>query len=91
VAEVLGATGSLIRTVETLNGSERGLRPLDACVSDWLEHLVTDGAILDPERPVDAETLLALFAPGPAPRGGRWAWLWISTAAVAAGAAVLFY
>ena len=88
VADVLAVTGSLISTIEILSGPARGLRPLDATVPAWLDQLVPEAAV-DPERPVDAETLRALLAPGPVETRPR-AWLWAAAVtAVAAGAAML--
>jgi phosphatidylserine/phosphatidylglycerophosphate/cardiolipin synthase-like enzyme len=84
VAEAVAAMG-LIRTIETLGGGERGLRPLDPTVEPWLETLVPDAAIVDPERPVGAQALLAMLAPGPQERDAPPVWLW--PAIVAAGAA----
>ena len=90
VAEVLAATGSLIRTIETLSGPARGLRPLDPTVPEWLDHLVPDSALVDPERPVDAYTLRALFAPGPDECGRPRSWLWPAAVAAAAALIVVF-
>jgi phospholipase D1/2 len=90
VANVLAVTGSLIRTIETLNGPARGLRPLDTTVPDWLDKLVPEAAIVDPERPVDADALLALLAPELVNTRPPRAWLRGAViAAVAVGSALL--
>jgi hypothetical protein len=64
VAAVRKETGSLIGTIDALTRPERGLRPLEWEVEPWLDSVVPDAAIVDPERPVDADALLAQLVPG---------------------------
>jgi len=59
VEALLAAEGSLIRVVELLSSPERGLRLLDWDVEPWLDSIVPNAAVVDPERPVDVETLLS--------------------------------
>ena len=90
VARTLANTGSLIRTIETLGRAARGLRPLDPTVPDWLDQLVPEAAVVDPERPVDSDALLALLALRPANGPQPPAWLWAAgVATLGIGAALL--
>ena len=57
VAKALTEHHSLIRTIESLGGKERTLRPFEFCVSDELDALVPEAQIADPELPVDADLL----------------------------------
>jgi phosphatidylserine/phosphatidylglycerophosphate/cardiolipin synthase-like enzyme/uncharacterized membrane protein YdjX (TVP38/TMEM64 family) len=61
VAEKLTETGSLIAAVEALRGRPRTLRDLDVAVSDWVDELIPDHAVLDPERTAPPEQLLREF------------------------------
>jgi phospholipase D1/2 len=57
VAESLTEHRSLIRTIESLGGKARTLRPFEFCVSDELDALVPEARIADPEFPLDGELL----------------------------------
>jgi uncharacterized membrane protein YdjX (TVP38/TMEM64 family) len=64
---------SLIAAIGQLGSERRRLSPLDPTVSDELEQQVPESAMLDPERPVDPDTLIEQFI-GPEvrrPAGGR--------------------
>lgn len=89
IVEVMAATGSLIRTIETLSDGERGLQPLDPTVEPWLDQLVPDAAIVDPERPVDAQSLVALLTPNPSEPDSQRPWLWPAMAFAAAAVLTL--
>jgi phospholipase D1/2 len=90
VAEAVAKRG-LIWTIESLGSGERGMRPLDPTVEPWLERLVPDAALVDPERPVDAQTLFAMLAPNPDALSGQRAWLWPAVAAVGAALALALW
>lgn len=49
--------GSLIRAVEALRGGERTLEPLEGEVPASIDEQVPDGALIDPERPLDVENI----------------------------------
>ena len=84
VAATMRQRGSLVQTIEALSGPARGLRRLDPTVADWIDQLVPDAALVDPERPVDADTLLALLAPGPIELRRGAPWLWTAAALLSA-------
>jgi phosphatidylserine/phosphatidylglycerophosphate/cardiolipin synthase-like enzyme/uncharacterized membrane protein YdjX (TVP38/TMEM64 family) len=60
--------GSLIKTIAALQGAERTLKPIDPVVPDDAETLLPASALVDPERPVAAEELVAQFVPAEAHR-----------------------
>src|SRR6185503_5829245 len=55
--------GSLIRTIEALQRPGRTLEPLEPKVPPEIDALVPASAMVDPERPVDAEELVKEFVP----------------------------
>lgn len=59
----LRATGSLIATIESLGSARRGLRPLEPTMPITLDDMIPDAALLDPERPVDPDTLIDEYLP----------------------------
>jgi phospholipase D1/2 len=61
VEQDLAGHGSLIETVERLRGGDRTLAELSGEVPGWLDGLVPDSAIIDPERPADPEKLIQEF------------------------------
>ena len=61
VAEAIARENSLITAIESLSQGERTLAPLDGSVSDALDSTIPEAALVDPERPLDAETLAARF------------------------------
>jgi len=63
--------GSLIGTLRALGGGERGVRPLEVDVPEWLDDWVPEDALLDPERPVDFEALCARLLPALPEEPGR--------------------
>lgn len=79
VAAELAARGSLIAVIDALGRPERRLVPFDGEVGAWLDCVVPDAALVDPERPISADALLAQLVPGgfelAAPRRRRMPWL----------------
>jgi phosphatidylserine/phosphatidylglycerophosphate/cardiolipin synthase-like enzyme/membrane protein DedA with SNARE-associated domain len=61
VAAKLKQTGSLIKTIESLRGRPRTLQELDSEVPAWVDELVPDRAILDPERSAPPDKLFKEF------------------------------
>jgi uncharacterized membrane protein YdjX (TVP38/TMEM64 family) len=55
--------GSLQRAIEALNGGERRLEPLQPRVEPWLDELVPDSQLIDPERPISLGELVERVAP----------------------------
>ncbi len=66
----LDEQGSLIGTIESFAGEGRTLLPLDASVPEWLDEMVPDSAVVDPERPVRLEDVAQDLALEEPPRGG---------------------
>ncbi|MGE0822086.1 MAG: VTT domain-containing protein [Candidatus Binatia bacterium] len=69
VGEMVSTTGSLVRGIEALRGNERTLVPLEDDTPAWALELAPD-AIIDPERPVDPDTLIAEIMPPEDRRSG---------------------
>lgn len=68
----LEETGSLIEAIESLRGNARSLAPLDASLDADLDAVVPDAAVIDPERPVDAEELVdEIVPPEEQPHAGK--------------------
>ena len=72
VLAMLERTGSPSATVEALRGGERTLEPLDGAVSPWLESVVPEAAVVDPERPIAAAELQEMVAPLGAAAPRQW-------------------
>ena len=64
VAQALANQGSLLKAVTGLRHGDRTLKELDGSVPDILDKTLPNAAIIDPERPLDPETLLARWVPG---------------------------
>jgi phospholipase D1/2 len=72
VAAAVATRPSLIAAVESLQGADRTLAPLEAEVPAWRDRLIPDSTILDPERPIVDEHLLEpCLAEDDRPSGGR--------------------
>ena len=56
---------SLARAIEHLRGGGRTLHPLEDSTSEWLDSMVPDSALIDPERPLSPDELVEQFLPGP--------------------------
>jgi phosphatidylserine/phosphatidylglycerophosphate/cardiolipin synthase-like enzyme/membrane protein DedA with SNARE-associated domain len=63
VAQTLQQRQSLLATVENLRTEARSLRPLSAEVSEDVDQMVPEAAVIDPERPITAEKLSEEFLP----------------------------
>ena len=63
VARVLRRERSLIATIEALRDGEHTLQVLDAKVDPTVDELVPDSALVDPEKPMDAELFVSNFVP----------------------------
>lgn len=63
VGAELERTGSLMQTIDSLNGAGRRLEPLVGSVPERIEREVPDSALIDPERPVKPDELVAMFVP----------------------------
>ncbi len=61
VAKACARTGSLIAAIDSLHGNRRDLLALDVPATP--EPLLFDPALVDPERPVEAEALAAQLVP----------------------------
>jgi phosphatidylserine/phosphatidylglycerophosphate/cardiolipin synthase-like enzyme/uncharacterized membrane protein YdjX (TVP38/TMEM64 family) len=54
--------GSIGAAIEALRGGEHTLVPLDADRESWIDTVIPDGGVLDPERPVGMNDLVAQLA-----------------------------
>jgi uncharacterized membrane protein YdjX (TVP38/TMEM64 family) len=65
VADALREHGSLIGTIEALRRDAKGrsLDPLEPRISDDVDALVPDAAVIDPERPLVSDELVRDFVP----------------------------
>lgn len=61
VAAAEAAQPSLIAAIESLSGGERTLEPMSGEISKDLEEWVPDAELLDPEKPIEPDALLAYF------------------------------
>jgi phosphatidylserine/phosphatidylglycerophosphate/cardiolipin synthase-like enzyme/uncharacterized membrane protein YdjX (TVP38/TMEM64 family) len=71
VATHLERSGSPAATIEALRGRPRTLEPLDGAVAPWLESVVPEAAVVDPERPIPAAELEQMVAPLASGAAGR--------------------
>jgi uncharacterized membrane protein YdjX (TVP38/TMEM64 family) len=63
VAQEHAATGSVVRAIENLRGGQRTLAVLDGAVSESLDGMVPEAAVVDPERPLNPDQLMQEFVP----------------------------
>jgi len=54
---------SLIRVIDELRGGARTLVEVDGTVAEWLDQMIPESAVLDPERPIRADELIDQFLP----------------------------
>jgi phosphatidylserine/phosphatidylglycerophosphate/cardiolipin synthase-like enzyme/uncharacterized membrane protein YdjX (TVP38/TMEM64 family) len=88
VERIVSREDSLIRAVETLSGGERSLEPLEGEVAEWLDGLVPEAAVIDPERPTRLRELAEDLHPDPGGRRREWPRVVLATALVVGLAAV---
>ena len=63
VAAVLAQTNSLIETIKALQGgSQRTLSLVDGTMPEWLDQMIPEYALIDPDSPVAPEPLIEEFA-----------------------------
>jgi uncharacterized membrane protein YdjX (TVP38/TMEM64 family) len=74
VAQTFAEQGSLIATITALQGQTRTLAPLNAEISEAVDELIPEEAVIDPERPVNPEVLTEQLLPKelPLPTLRRW-------------------
>lgn len=63
VSAELTRRNSLIETIESLRTSGRTLEPLEPMIAVDIDALVPEEAVIDPEKPVDPDELVAEFVP----------------------------
>jgi phosphatidylserine/phosphatidylglycerophosphate/cardiolipin synthase-like enzyme/uncharacterized membrane protein YdjX (TVP38/TMEM64 family) len=63
VANALAEQGSLIQAIEHLRGGQRTLHELDGSVPEALDKMVPEAALLDPEKPLDLQSLTEHILP----------------------------
>ena len=68
VAGQYAAARSLARVIENLRGNGRTLQTLDGSVSEWLDGMVPNSALIDPERSLSPDELVEQFVPKDARR-----------------------
>lgn len=63
VGDEIARRSSLVSAIEALRSAGRTLQPINPEVAPDVNALVPDEALLDPERPVDPDTLVVEFVP----------------------------
>jgi len=63
VSAEIARHGSLLEAIEALRGGGRTLQPMEPAVAPDIDALVPDEAVIDPERPVDPNELVAELVP----------------------------
>jgi phospholipase D1/2 len=63
IAGHLKTNGSLIRAIESCQGGFHTLKLLESSLDPRLDGLIPDAALIDPEKPVDADEFAAAFVP----------------------------
>ncbi len=64
VAQQHAAETSLSRAIEKLRGTGRTLQVLDGTAPKWLDDMIPESRVVDPERPVRPELLIEELVPG---------------------------
>jgi uncharacterized membrane protein YdjX (TVP38/TMEM64 family) len=72
VAQAHALEGGLIAAIESLRGGGRSLAVLEPHVSDEMDALVPDAAVIDPERALLSDEIMQSFVPEPAARPLRY-------------------
>lgn len=75
VEELLTPGKSLVTTVEKLRGRPRTLEPLSCKVPDWMESLVPEANVIDPEHPIDPQKLIDDFVSRDVRESAKSRWL----------------
>lgn len=79
LAQAERAQGSLVAAIDALRDGERTLAPLPLAAADAFDEWVPDIELLDPERPVDPESLAQQFVHEEEREPvGRRIWLWVA-------------
>lgn len=89
VAEKVAEKGSLVRAIEGLRTGGRTLEQLNENVPEWLDGVVPDAVVLDPERPIDSERLFNQIVAGEEEERVRYPFLKAGTIVVGLIALVL--
>jgi uncharacterized membrane protein YdjX (TVP38/TMEM64 family) len=63
VGEAMQRQDSLIKAIDSLCGGDRTLQLLDTEIDPDIDQLVPESALIDPERPMDAERFVTHFVP----------------------------
>ncbi len=89
VDQAIRESGSLIAAIEVLRGTDRTLRDVENTIPEFLDRQLPESAMLDPERPIDAEKFIQDFLSTTVPpvagrRGLRFALLLILFSVLAA-------
>jgi phosphatidylserine/phosphatidylglycerophosphate/cardiolipin synthase-like enzyme/uncharacterized membrane protein YdjX (TVP38/TMEM64 family) len=63
VRRAVERAGSLVAGVESLRGGERTLAPLEETSEDWVDRLIPEADVVDPESPIDPRELMDELAP----------------------------
>lgn len=71
VAEKIFGKESVLRAVDELKGPGRSLRPLKTNVPEFLENLMQNSILVDPERPADPDKLIDQYVPREVGRSGN--------------------
>jgi phospholipase D1/2 len=69
IREVIKGKGGVLPAIESLQGAKHTLRRLDGIVPDSIDRMVPDSALVDPEKPIDPDTLLEMFLGDEPPPG----------------------
>ncbi len=91
VHQALDEKQSLIQAVDRLRGRAKTLRDLDYQVTEEIDNLVPESALIDPERTVDLDRMIDLFLPREEPgKAKRKVPGWAKGVLVLAGLALLW-
>ena len=63
VAEILAETQSLFATIDKLGGGERTLAPLDVDIPEWVDAVVPEELLTDPESPASSLEFIEEWTP----------------------------
>jgi uncharacterized membrane protein YdjX (TVP38/TMEM64 family) len=72
--QALSQKGSLINLIDSCQDKTRSLRVLNCHVSELAEQMLPSSAVVDPERPMQAEQMAEIFLPIEQPRSARKQW-----------------